>query len=446
MTTVSPLHDFGVIERYLDRLTRSPGFTRFGLEYEAHVVERSGGHAVSHRALEIVDRTRRHGVVPELVDFTIELPLPPYDLNGTTFAQVEEDLLNGLRVADAAAADLGLALLCTGIPPTLSPRDLTKAALVPKVRYDRLDAAWCDALATYRERHASSPSWNGFVPSSIAVTGAAAAVQPHIELSSDPEEAGREWNAAHYATVVALAVATNSGTFLGTSSYLETRIPIWRDLDDLERGRVFFGPGWVRTADEVLMRYLSVPPLDLDDAPPQNDHQKLIRHAKSLWPYLRLIPDRAWHIENRAFACEPPHEAITTAAYYTGLANGLRLDRRLLDRIVRNVPFGELSRSFFCVARHGLAARIPHWDGTQLVAAALAAELRPVAEAGLLALGMARDDAARILREIELRAIYRTTGAHWTRNAISSHGPAEATRVLIERQLESDGRTWLVPA
>lgn len=424
------------IDRYVRTQTASNPW-HVALEYEWLFVTKAGPHNLFRASGPVIEGMNlgQHGIITELVQHCGEFPMPHRPLSGNVLAHMERELMAKVRAANTAAAAHGATVLCTGISPTTQISDLGVDALVPNVRYLALNAGWLAAREAYKVKHGSYPSWNGYEPDSIAVTGAAAATQPHTQLHGDPIEAGRQWNNLLLITPWVLAISCNSPLFLGKKTGChEFRAKLWTDLDDLGRGRVCFGPGYVKSAAEVLAYYLSIDPLNLDAEEPPTDQIALLRHTKSVWPFLRLIPDRAWHAENRALPCEAETDTVATCAFYWGLAYALDADKALADRLRTLNPFPQVHQAFNNAVQHGPGAMVHGLDGKFALATKVVLELIPIARQGLLAAGIHPTDAEFYLQQVQTRAKLGRTGSVWQLKAIDTLGPVGMTEAMIRNQ------------
>src|SRR5205085_1286904 len=109
--------------------------------------------------------------------------------------------------------------------------DLEKHAMTDVPRYHALSAE----LRRLRGGHAFRVDIDGLDPlvhecDDVTLEGAATSFQVH--LRTNPAQFCAVYNAAQLATPLALAVATNSPTFLGHRLWEETRIALFKQATD----------------------------------------------------------------------------------------------------------------------------------------------------------------------------------------------------------------------
>lgn len=406
------------------RTARRVYLGRGGMEYETHFVagrtERDGRTSGTCALTDCADEMLRlHPSLgqPELGAWQLELASAPEPLTGNVFSQMEVALNAWSDQLLTAGQQFGVQPLFAPIAPTLTAADMSPERLSKNDRQQRLERGWQRALEAYRQRHGYAPSLLGFTPRSINVSSAMASAQFHIELPTDPEEAAVWWNAALAATGPTLAASTGAPWLLnGRGEQFELRIPIWEELDDLARGRVFFGPGWVRDIYQVLAVYADLPRLTLDSTEVDEElspHERLVRHVRSVWPHVRLIPEvDCLHIEQRAIGTAPPLDTAATSAFYFGLVRGL------VDEYGASLPeqmaFRDARDNFYGAARNGLNSHFQWLGGRWMNSGELIlADLMPLAERGLRSAQIDAADIQHYLGIVYRRVALKRTLAHW---------------------------------
>jgi hypothetical protein len=133
---------------------------------------------------------------------------------------------------------------------------------------------------------------------------------------------------------------------------------------------------------------------------------------------------------------------LANAAFLIGLSRWLaEQDERWTYRL----SFERAEHGFYRAAQHGLAAELTwpfgdHGRLRTLPAAALVPELLPGARHGLVAGGVATEDADQLLGVIAARVRTGQTGAVWQRRMLASLEPRlgreHALAVMLERYLE----------
>jgi hypothetical protein len=340
--------------------------------------------------------------------------------------------------------------------PTLEPGDLSPSALTDARRYRALSAAIRRVRGV--PFHVRIEGENPLVldVDDVTLEGATTSFQAHLRVA--PADFARTYNAAQIATAPALAIGANSPTFLGHRLWDETRIALFRQsvddrveaTSDWRPSRVSFGHGWVREGIAELFEEcvaMHAPLLPLDDG---EDALGVVRaarvprlaalrlHSGTTWRWNRPVYDEAHgghlRIEMRALPAGPTTtDALATAAFLLGLTLGLAPHT---DAIVRRLTFGQARRNFYEAAQHGPDAEIL-WPSEAVPspravrALDLVRVLIPVARHGLLAHGVAEEEADAMLDVISARVARGTTGARWQRGALAVMPRAE----MLERYL-----------
>jgi hypothetical protein len=134
-------------------------------------------------------------------------------------------------------------------------------------------------------------------------------------------------------------------------------------------------------------------------------------------------------------------DMLANAAYLLGLTVALAPRARAWAAVF---SFTWAEHGFYRAAQHGLAAELawPLGRGRRLRpvrARDLVQRLLPLAEQGLLAAGVAPQEAARLLGVIHARAASGQTGAAWQRRVLADLEPrlgGRAAAAMLERYLE----------
>lgn len=310
---------------YLHNVGRFPDERTLGLEHEGVLVDENSRLSCSYSDFaQVIDRQqlRKLGVnvERELSRFSFELNgfLVENSFNG--LLKLQRNLKIATDLARDAAGQLNLTTQYRGIPECLRESDLTSDVLSQSPRILKLEKAWQETWDALPEDTKGLLNLDGYSPRSVAITGCCSSSQFHHSLPPSDAEAVKVWKAAHIATIPLVALTANSSTFLGKPIFGEPRNIIWKYLDDLGRGRVFYGPLASDSCLEILNYYASIAELNLHDDAPTDDFERFNRHAKSLWPFIRLVLDRNhWRIENRAVASDTPEKTIANFALYLGL-------------------------------------------------------------------------------------------------------------------------------
>ncbi|WP_446040932.1 glutamate--cysteine ligase [Streptomyces sp. SID1121] len=431
----------------LDELLSSPGFgdeeRTIGAELEMFLVTPDGVPVPRNEEVRATAADPR--LVLEVNRYNLEANLTPVPLRSRPFAALHEEATALLDVVREAGAGYGAEPYCSGILPTLRPRDLTRRNVSARRRYALLD----DALG--RERRGlrvTGEQRYRMRSDTICAQGAASSWQVHLTVR--PEEFTRVHNAAQLMTAPVLAVAANSPLLMGRRVWDETRIPWYEQAFGQHRRRVVpadrrsgFGQDWlggdVRELIEAsVSRYAPLMPFNSEGPWARPDRpgglpalEELRLHLGTLWWWNRLVYDPAGaghlRIELRALPSGPtPADMVANTALLTGL---------VLDRAAREsrseLPFALARENFYTAARDGMAARLwwPSGSGApvRVTARDLVAALLPQAAAGLADAGVADHEARRWLGVVEARVRAGRSGAHWQRRAHRVLGSDTAT-------------------
>ncbi|MCB0358388.1 MAG: hypothetical protein KDD44_02085 [Bdellovibrionales bacterium] len=417
-----------------------------GMEYEVHLVQavRDGdsyrsdhGFCVAPVAAEMIALDPTIGK-PDLGAWQLELATAPATVTGAYFSDLERQLTGWLQRLTEVGQQVGAMPLFAPIPPTLRESDLRSGFLYPGTRYRKLDEFWTRAREEYVRRHGRPPALRGYVPTSINVSSAMASCQTHIELPTDVAEAARMWNAILAATAPVLTACTGAPWLLnrnGLGEQWEQRIGIWEVLDDLERGRVFFGPGWHTDVFQVFDIYAELPRHKLELTDSSDDLQNLKDHVGSIWPHVRLMPEvDCLHAEGRAFGTGAPVDVVAASAFYVGLVYGIL---ETYPDLEERFDFRSACENFHGAARNGLRTHLS-WVGGRFQNSGelIVDELLELSANGLRARGVDEADISRYLRIIERRVVLKRTLAHWlyrARDLASGSFSTVTQRLLINQ-------------
>lgn len=451
----------------LGKLLQRPGFgvgpMTIGAELELHLVGADGRPAPVNRA--VVAKALDERVTLEMDRFNVELNTRPVALAGRPFTSMARELDESLAITRAAARAHDADVVMIGILPTLTERDLVSSALSNSARYRALSAA----IRRYRGDVATVRIAGTDVlevqTDDVTFEGANTSFQVHLRV--DPERFARTYNATQLTTPFVLSVAANSPIFLGRRLWEETRVALFRQAvedrcstrdDDWRPSRVSFGHGWVReSAVELFAEAVSHHPPLLAECSDEEDPEEVVRrggvprlrelrlHQGTVWRWNRAVydPSDGGHlrIEMRSLPSGPTvRDMVANAALSVGLALAFA-DRS--DDLVTRMTFGQARRSFYDAARLGLAADLL-WPCARAPSpkprrpAELAAELLPLARAGLVGSGVEPEEVDAWLGVVASRIACGVTGAIWQRRVFDALGGARAMLARYRELSDSD--------
>src|ERR1041384_227024 len=133
------LDDLRALELMLEGDVMESGVRRIGSEQEMFLVDSDLGPAPV--AEEVLARVNDERLIAEIARFNLEANLTPRLLGGRCLRLMEEELIEVLRLARAAARACGAEILLGGILPTLAMSDLSLKNITPMPRYLELNRA-----------------------------------------------------------------------------------------------------------------------------------------------------------------------------------------------------------------------------------------------------------------------------------------------------------------
>ena len=423
----------------LDRPGFGEGPRSLGAELEVNLVSSGGRPAPVNQAVLTAAQDPR--LTEEINRFNLEINAEPVALAGRPFTALARGLCDALSRVRRAAGAASATPVLIGILPTAGPADLSPAALTDTPRYRALSAALRRLHGDAFRLHIAGEDFLDIDVPDVTYEGANTSFQVHLRV--DPAEFAAAYNAAQVAAGPALAIGCNSPLFLGRRLWAETRVVLFRQsvdhrrdalVNDWRPARVSFGNGWVRSsaveqfAEQVALHEALLPVASGEDALARvrageiPELGELRLHGGTIWQWNRAVydPTAGGHlrIEFRALPAGPTvTDMVANAAFFLGLVHALE---PRMDQLLAGFLFGHARRNFYQAAQHGLDAELlwPAVAGRRVEprpAAALIAELVPVAEEGLERAGVASDEARTWLTTIAARAAARMTGARWQR-------------------------------
>ena len=140
-------------------------------------------------------------------------------------------------------------------------------------------------------------------------------------------------------------------------------------------------------------------------------------------------------IEHRVVPAGPSIiDTLANMAFYYGAVTALC---EMEPAIETRIKFDKARDNFYAAARLGLRAQMS-WTDQQVHAVheLIEEELLPLAESGLMQLGVAKDDRESYLDIIAARVCTGMNGANWQRAFVAKHGAdmTALTAAYIERQ------------
>lgn len=459
------------LERNLERLRQIlavPGFGEgagsLGAELELYIVDRQGRPALLNTQLQAAAREPQ--LTLELNRYNLEYNLTPVPIDGDPLWALEQEILTKLQGLRGLAAKRDARIVPIGILPTLQLGDFGRSCMTDKPRF----AALVEQLIARRGSRFRI-DLNGRHPlqlemDDITLEGANTSFQVHYRVT--PRQFADTFNAIQAVTPLAVAIAGNSPMLFGHCLWQETRIPLFKQSIDTrlpdrynwhEPARVNFGQGWVRREAlelfvEAVRLYQPLLPVSAEEfaatdntlQPPRLPELQL--HQSTVWLWNRPVYDAACgghlRIEMRALPAGPTAvDMVANAAFLIGTAEGLR---PTINTWLPALPFNFAEHNFYRAAQFGLESRLIWPRDRQCAceeqtAAAIIADMLPVARRGLIAIGVDEASASRYLGIIERRLENGQTGACWQLARLAHSGtdsrPGDADlQAMLEEYME----------
>jgi CBS domain-containing protein/gamma-glutamyl:cysteine ligase YbdK (ATP-grasp superfamily) len=435
------LRDLQALERMLTEDRFETGITRIGAEQEMFLVD--GSWQPAPDAVAVLAAIADGHFTTEVGAFNLELNLDPQVFTGDCLRRLEAQLDQLLAVGRACAGSVGLGVVLAGILPTIRKGDLSLDNMVQNPRYLALNSALMSLRGEAYELHIKGTDELRVRQESVMAEACNASFQVHLQVT--PDSFVNHYNVAQLLAGPVLACATNSPLLFGKRLWAETRIALFEQSVDTRRpahhlrersARVTFGTDWVTSSvvelyKEDITRFRPVlAPDDYVDPfaelaagrIPTLDALRL--HTGTVWRWNRGcygITDGVPHlrIENRVLPSGPSVvDEVANAALWLGLMRALA-DRH--PEISRALPFEQVRSNFVAAARQGLAAKLVWLDGSEVGADVLALDvLLPLADEGLVSVGIDSADRERYLTVVERRVRSGHTGSRWLLNSLSA--------------------------
>ena len=389
-----------------------------GFEIEACLIDANLRPAPINK--EFLARLKEPLVTSELAKFNIELNNEPHALADKAFSKFETDLHQNFKNADEIANELDARVLLTGILPTLVADDLSLKNMTDMKRYHALNDVVLNA------RHGKPLKINisgtdnlSFTHDSVMLESTTTSFQVHMQTPW--QDAHHYYNASIIASAPLMAIAGNSPFLFGKQLWHETRIPVFERaiVTTDKQQRVSFGRGFAKESilecfDENLNDFPALLPMVFDQKPEKFKH--LCLHNGVIWrwnrPLIGFDEDGTPHvrIEHRILPAGPTiSDMIANAVFFYGMTQSLFKQLKSSNLL----SFEQAKENFYRTAKFGLHTEI-EWDGKTVKPKSLILDtLLPLAEKGLLDLGIDSSDIKHYLEIIAKRTENGQTGAEW---------------------------------
>jgi len=404
-----------------------------GMEIECNLVDADYQPAMSNR--EVLASIADPAYQTELGAYNIEFNVPPRELPGTSFAELEAEVRASLNAAEAKANQNGAHIVNIGILPTLMPEHLSGHWMSESTRYQALNDSIFTARGEDIQIDIVGPERLTVQTESIAPESACTSMQLHLQVS--PADFAKNWNAAQVLAGPQLALGANSPYFYGHQLWSETRVELFAQATDTRpdelktqgvRPRVWFGERWITSIFDLFEENVRYFPSLLPELSDEDPAAELAAGRTPTLPELRLHNGTIYRwnrpvydvvegrphlrVENRVLPAGPTVvDMMANSAFYYGLLRTLSdADRPIWSEL----SFPAAEHNFLAAAQHGLEARL-YWPGLGEVTSAelVLRKLLPMAHDGLRSWGVAAEVRDRFLGVIEGRAKRGLNGAAW---------------------------------
>lgn len=404
-----------------------------GFELEAWLLD--SHHSPTPINMAFLERMANPLVVPELSRFNVELNGTPQALHGQALSRMHAELNATWQHCQQVAQALKSSVMMIGTLPTLRNADLCLANISPLKRYYALN----EQVLKARDGRPIKLDIDGrerlmVTHDDVMLEAATTSFQMHLQMPISQFQ--RHFNASLILSAAMVAIGANSPFLFETSLWEETRIPLFEQAVNMgemaypELQRVSFGSGYLQNTPEAcfqenLLRYPVLLPICFESAASELQHLRL--HNGTVWRWNRPLigfdsnGNPHMRIEHRVLPAGPSiADMMANAALYLGATHFLAGQNTPPED---NLPFVTARNNFYLAARHGLNTSI-HWlDGKEYnIKDLLLDALIPMAEAGLMQLGIVPEESQYYLGIIRSRASSGLNGSAWQRAYINAHG------------------------
>lgn len=427
------LDDMQALEYMLENNSFEKGIDRIGAEQEFCLVNED--MTPSDKALEVLKKLNDKDFTTELAKYNLELNLPPLELKGSCFSDMEDYILKKMQKSYDVAAGFDNSVVITGILPTISYEEISKKYMTPFDRYNLLGKIIKDARGEDFELHLQGVDELNMKHDCIMLEACNTSFQAHLQI--DPDEFVQMYNWAQAISGPVLSAVSNSPLLLGNELWRETRIALFQQSIDLRattrmprkrQPRVSFGTGWIReSVSEIykddISRYTLLITTEIENKStellkkgisPGLDALRLHNGTVYKWnrpcygisngkPHLR--------IENRYIPSGPTiRDEVANMALWIGLMKAMPEEYKEIWKVM---DFKQAKGNFLKAAKFGLETEFEIFDKILPARELIIDNLLPMAEQGLKKVNVDQKDIDKYLSVIEKRIVYNQTGSQW---------------------------------
>ena len=457
------LNDIYALEALIQDGLIESGIQRIGAEQELALVDLNTWQpAVTN--MEILDDLKHPNYTTEMARFNLEINLDPAVFEKSCFSDMENTLLDLLKLGEDSAKKFNTGFLLTGILPTILRDNLYFDHMTPNVRYEALNEVMKQLKGDDFELNISGIDELITHHPNILFEACNTSFQVHLQLEVD--EFVDQYNWSQLISGPVLSMCSNSPLLLGKRLWHETRIALFqqsvdvrnaKNLRRVQQPRVTFGNQWLRNSildlfKDNVSRYNLLFAADIeedslqiikDGGIPQLNALRLHNGTVYKWnrpcygvgggkPHLR--------IENRYIPSGPTvQDEVANSAFWLGLMKGMPEEYKDLPNMM---AFEEVRYNFYSAAQKGFNSHF-NWFGKVNTASSLVKnELLPLAIKGLEKMSVNGEDIGKYMGIIEGRIAKNQNGSKWITvnfgELLKGSTPIEAsvnmTKLLYKKQ------------
>ena len=427
------LDDVSALDYMLEHDMFEKGIERIGAEQEFCLVKND--MTPSDKALDILKELNDPFFTTELAKYNLELNLPPLELKGYCFSEMEAFLMEKMHKSYEAAQKFNNSVVLTGILPTISLEEISNKYMTPYDRYNVLGRIIKNARGEDFELHLHGVDELNMKHDCIMLEACNTSFQIHLQV--EPKEFVAKYNWAQAISGPMLSAASNSPLLLGNELWRETRIALFQQSIDLRattrmpsrrQPRVSFGTRWIKNSvteiyKDDISRYTLLISMPIEESSldllkkgeiPSLDALRLHNGTVYKWnrpcygisngkPHLR--------IENRYIPSGPTiRDEMANSIFWIGLMKGMPDKYKEIWNVM---DFRQAKGNFLKAAKFGLETEFEIFDKILPARDLILENLLPMAEEGLRKVAISQADIDTYLGVIERRIMYNQTGSQW---------------------------------
>lgn len=455
------LRDVTALEHMLKEGYFEKGIQRIGAEQELCLIRPNFSPAMT--GPEILSQINAEAYTSELARYNLEINLPPKELTGNSFQEMQRELEQLLRLGQQVAGQWDSRIILAGILPTIERRHLQAKCMTPAQRYRMLSEKMLDIRGEAFKIQLEGV--DELIASLESVLFEACNTSFQLHLQVDPEDFVAQYNWAQYIAGPVLAIAANSPLLLGRELWMETRIALFKQSLDTRNPknqlrdkapRVNFGNDWIHeSVADIFKDNITRFPMLLGPEEEGPDAMEVL--SKGDVPSLRALQlhngtTYTWNRPCYGISRGVPHlriecrylpagpsvlDEMANFAFWVGLMKGMP---EAYANLKDTLDFRVAKANFVRAAHTGMATSL-EWEGQLWSAPKLVLEkLLPIAEAGLTGSGISSDAIDTYLGVIHDRCVRQRSGSRWMvqnfQHLRKAYGRGMASSLITEAMVD----------